>query len=216
MRRRLVTAALGGTVLALGLSVGSVSAEPSDQDTAWLAAAHQSNLTEIAGGAAAVQRGTSETVRSLGQMFIDMHTQLDADLTAAATQLGVTLPDAPNAAQQESLARTEAQQGEAFDATWIAEQIAGHRTTLEATQLEIAQGSDATVVGLASAAAPVVQQHLSELERAASDAPTLVQTGDGGLLSDDGGSGWRWPAAAIGALLLVAGAVSLMALRRRA
>src|SRR5215207_2403398 len=196
MKHRLATA-VAACVVALSASLGvasNVLAAPNEQDSTWMAAAHQSNLAEIAGGQAAVAQGTSAEVKSLGQMFIDMHTQLDTELTAAAGQLGVTLPEAPTPSQQQSLERLKAQTGAAFDAAWLADQIAGHQTTLAATQTEIRSGSDPTVTGLATKTAPVVQQHLTELQQAASAAgvPTLVPTGDGGLLAPDGASALPW------------------------
>ena len=56
-------------------------------------AAHQSNLAEIAAGEAAQQSATTDDVTSLGAMFIQMHTQLDDSLKAAAQQLDVELPE---------------------------------------------------------------------------------------------------------------------------
>jgi putative membrane protein len=205
---------IGGLAGALSMGAGA-SAAPSEQDAGWMAAAHQSNLAEIAAGNVAVQRATSDEVRSLGSMFVEMHTALDADLTAAAAELGVALPAAPNEQQQASLARAEAQQGEAFDATWVAEQTAGHQTTLAATQAEIAGGSDATVVGLANAAAPVVEQHLADLQAlGGAGAPELVPTGDGGLFGDDQGAS-PWPLTALAIGLLAAGGGALLYVRRR-
>jgi len=167
MSRCLVLAGLIGAASSLALSAGPVSAGPTEQDTMWMVAAHHSNLAEIAAGNAAVAQASNDTVRSLGQMFVTMHTQLDADLTAAAAQLGVTVPDEPTPSQQSSLAAVQAQQDAAFDTAWITDQIAAHRTTLQATQVEHEQGTDPTVVALANAASPVVQQHLADLEAAA-------------------------------------------------
>jgi putative membrane protein len=216
MKHRLAAAC----VLALSASVGAASgvlAAPSEQDSTWMAAAHQSNLAEIAAGQAAVAQGTSTDVKSLGQMFIDMHTQLDAELTAAAGQLGVTLPEAPTPSQQQSLERVKAETGAAFDAAWIADQIASHQTSLTATQTEISTGTDPTVTALATKAAPVVQQHLTALQQAASAAgsPTLVPTGDGGLLAPEGGRSAPWLLAVVGALLLASGTGAALLLRRR-
>jgi len=216
MKHRLAAAC----VLALSASVGAASgvmAAPNEQDSTWMAAAHQSNLSEIAAGQAAVAQGTAPDVKALGQMFIDMHTQLDTELTAAAGQLGVTLPDAPTPSQQQSLERVKGQTGAAFDTAWVADQIAGHQTTLAATQTEISSGSDPTVTALASKAAPVVQQHLTALQQSASaaGAPTLVPTGDGGLLQPDGASSLPWLLAIGGALLLAGGTGATLLLRRR-
>jgi putative membrane protein len=180
MKMRVWSTPAAVAAVAVVLMAGSVSAAPSEQDSAWMAAAHQSNLSEIAAGNAAGAQATSETVRELGRMFVAMHTQLDADLTAAATQLGVTLPDAPTPAQQQTLASVQAQQRAAFDSAWLTAQVAGHREALQATQTEQQTGVDQQVLGLADAAEPVVAQHLTALEAAVSagpDAAPLAATG---------------------------------------
>ncbi len=190
------------------------SAEPSEQDTSWMTAAHQSNLAEIAAGQAAQENATTETVRNLGAMFIEHHTALDEELTAVADELGVSLPDSPTEQQQAELDAVKAEEGENFDTAWIAQQIGAHQKSKAAGQQEIAQGQDPTVVGLAEAAAPVIQQHLDAL-LAAADAygvPVEVPSGTSGTAAAS--------TTLVGGVLLAAGVLALMAslvlvLRRR-
>ncbi|WP_159796979.1 DUF4142 domain-containing protein [Puerhibacterium puerhi] len=180
LRRTLaVLAAAAGALL---LAVGPATAAPSEQDQEWMVVAHQGNLAEIAAGQAALQQATTDVVRQHGQMLVDDHTKLDADLTAAAEQLGVTLPSEPTEEQQQTLASVKAQSGEAFDTAWVESQIASHRATIAAGEEELAQGSEQSVKDLASAAAPVVQEHLDALLATAQDlgVPTGVPAGTGG------------------------------------
>lgn len=203
MRRSGVVVGVMSSVL-IGLG-SSAAAAPSEQDTAWMVAAHQSNLAEIAAGEAAQAQATTDAVRELGAMFIEMHTALDADLTAAATELGVDLPDAPTPEQEAQLAAVEAQTGPAFDTAWLAQQLAAHQANLQMTQAEIEDGSDPTVIALATASTPVVQQHIAALQAAsgAAGAPTAIQTGDGGQAAAGSGQ-MRLPfvLAGFGAVLL--------------
>src|SRR5690349_24279135 len=78
----------------------AAQAAPSDQDAAYLKAAHQSNLAEISGGKLAQQKGQSQQVKDLGARFVADHTKLDAAVQQTASQLGVDLPAAPNEKQQ--------------------------------------------------------------------------------------------------------------------
>ncbi|MGY1691976.1 DUF4142 domain-containing protein [Geodermatophilus sp. SYSU D01105] len=209
----LLPAAVLGTLV---LTSTPALAAPSDQDVTWMQAAHQSNLAEIAAGNAAQQSATTPEVRDLGAMFVQMHTQLDQQLTQAAQQFGVELPGGPTAEQQQQLAAVQQNSGQAFDTAWIAQQIGSHSTTLAATQRELQNGSDQTVLQLANAATPVVEQHLSELRAAAQQygVPTSVPGGTGGQAADDGLGATGWALTGMGALALVAGAVGLA--RRRA
>jgi putative membrane protein len=173
------------TVVASALllfAVPGAQAAPSAQDQAWMTAAHQGNLAEIAAGQAAVAQASTDTVRELGQMLITDHTTLDANLTAAATELGITLPTAPSPEQQAELNAVAAKSGAAFDSAWVESQIAAHRATLAAGETELATGSEQQVKDLAAAAAPVVQHHLDEALAAAPQfgVPTSVPAGTGG------------------------------------
>jgi putative membrane protein len=213
-RLALVPAAALG-VLAVGAA--PALAAPSSQDTTWMAAAHQSNLAEIAAGNAAQQSATSPQVKQLGAMFVQMHTQLDQQLTQAAQQLGTQLPSAPTAAQQQQLAAVQQKSGSAFDTAWVSQQIGSHTTTLAATQRELSAGSDATVLGLARAATPVVQQHLTQLRTTAGQLgiPSSVPGGTGGQVADSSAVAIGWALAGTGALVVLAGGL-LMRRRRSA
>ncbi|MDI3330565.1 MAG: DUF4142 domain-containing protein [Micrococcus sp.] len=189
------------SILAAVLLVASpASAEPSEQDATWMAAAHQSNLAEIAAGNAAREHGTTEAVQNMGFVLVEEHQTLDAELTAAAEQLGVELPAAPSAEQQAALKAVMAKKGEAFDAAWIASQIEGHRMTLAAGREEIASGSDPTVIALAEEAGPIVQSHLDSLLEMSGGTPGAVPSGLGAAGPD-----------ALGVALVGGGVVALAA-----
>jgi putative membrane protein len=209
----LVPAAVLATVT---LTAVPALAAPSEQDVAWMQAAHQSNLAEIAAGNAAQQQATTQEVKDLGAMFVQMHTELDTALTQAAQQLGVQLPGTPSPEQQQQLAAVQAQQGQAFDTAWIAQQIGSHTTTLAATQKELASGSDETVLTLARTSTPVVEQHLAELRTVARQygVPTSVPGGSGGQAADGGDSALGWGLAGLGGIAVLAGSAGLI--RRRA
>lgn len=204
-RLRRTTAVIAAAVGAVALAAGPAAAAPSEQDQQWMASAHQGNLAEIAAGEAAVAQATTEDVRHHGQMLIDDHTALDADLTALASELGVTLPDAPTAEQQATLESVKSRSGEAFDTAWVESQITAHRQTLAAGEQEVEQGSEQSVKDAAAAAAPVVQKHLDGLLATAQELglPSSVPAGTGG----DAATGPR----AIGLALLAVGAAGVVA-----
>jgi putative membrane protein len=204
------TAGLGLTLIAVGTAGASTTAAANAQDRAWLVAAHQSNLTEIAAGKAAQQKATSTVVREHGRLFITDHTRLDASLQKVASGLGVTLPSTPNAAQRATLAAVSAKSGAAFDSAWLTSQLAGHRAAKAAGQAELAGGSDPTVLAAAKAAAPVVQMHLTMLEQATGTTPTGVNAGTGGQAAHLPGIRTSW---VLFGLALLAGAAALALVR---
>jgi putative membrane protein len=215
--RRLAIIGAAGAGLALtaaGVAGATTAAAPSAQDRAWMVAAHQSNLTEIAAGQAAQQKATTNVVKEHGQLFIRDHTRLDASLQTLAKSKGVTLPSTPNAQQRATLASVSAKSGSAFDSAWLASQLAGHRQSKAAGQTEIANGSDAQVVAAAKAAAPVIQSHLTMLEQATGTSPTGVNGGTGGQAATaPGGIRTGWVLLGLG-LLAAAGSLTLLRGRR--
>jgi putative membrane protein len=210
----IATAGVGLAVTAVGAAGASTStAAPNAQDRAFLVAAHQSNLTEIAAGRAAQQKATTDVVRQHGQIFIRDHTRLDASLRQVAQQLNVDLPDQPNAQQRATLASVSAKSGAAFDQAWLASQVASHRASKALGQRELANGSDAAVLNLARTAAPVIQMHLSMLEEA-TGTPSGADAGTGGQAATaPGGMQTGWVLVGIG-LLAMAGMFAVLRPRR--
>ena len=131
------------------------------QDQAFLRAAHQSNLAEIATGKLAQQKGRSAQVRALGREWVMHHTMLDADLKKVAKRYDVSLPTRPNAEQRAQAAKDATLSGAAFDRTWLSGELTGHVKTRAAGRTELARGSNADVLKLDRTAAPVVQHHIN-------------------------------------------------------
>jgi putative membrane protein len=212
IKRAMAVLGVAGLLL---LQPTGAQAAPSGQDAAYLRAAHQSNLAEIAGGKVAQQKGVSPQVKDLGARFVADHTKLDAAVRETAEALGVELPSAPNEKQRAVADRYEATSGEAFDALFVSTQMEAHMAAMALGRTELARGSDAQAKKTAQDAAPVIASHHDALEAAARDlgVPDTIGTGTGGLAAGD-----TFTAPVIGllggGLVLIAGAAVLL-LRRR-
>jgi putative membrane protein len=184
---RSVVVSVGAAAALILTSVTPAQAAPSQQDVAYMQAAHQSNLAEIAGGTIAQQKGQSQQVKDLGARFVADHTNLDNSLRQAAQALGVTLPDAPNPDQQALAARYQQTNGTAFDALYISTQMDAHMAAMRLGQTEIAQGTDPQAKQVAQSAAPVIAGHHEQLTAAARalGVPTRVDSGTGGAAATD-------------------------------
>ena len=212
MKRLAVLTAISGLLLVPGTAA---QAAPNDQDAAYLKAAHQSNLAEIAGGKIAQQKAQSQQAKDLGERFIADHTKLDQSVRQAASALGVDLPSAPNAEQRALAARYQAAPADDFDALYISTQMDSHMKTMALGKKELADGQDAQAKKVAQSAAPVVAAHHEALDAAARDlgVPSGVNSGTGGLADDNGLSTGAISLIGLGALLVAGGAVLMM--RRR-
>ncbi len=206
-------AAVAGMATLLLVPATAASAAPSDQDTAYLQAAHQSNLAEIATGNLAQQKAESQEVKDLGARWVEDHTKLDTALQETAEALGVELPDAPNAEQRALARRYEAASGSEFDALWIPTQMDAHMKSMRLGETEIAEGSDAQAKKVAQDAAPVIAAHHELLEEAAAElgVPSSINTGTGGQAAESNTA----PAIGLGVFGLFLVGAALFLLRRR-
>ncbi|WBC17145.1 DUF4142 domain-containing protein [Micromonospora sp. WMMA1998] len=183
-------------------AAAQAAAQPSTQDTQYLQAVHQVNLYEITAGNLAQQKGQNQQVKDLGKMFVTDHTQLDQTVQSTAQQLNVQLPADPTADQQKVLDKLNNLSGAEFDKAWVTAELAGHVQAIQATQTEISQGSEQSVVQLAQDALPVLQAHYDALVALAQTLGVPVpQTsasgtpGPGGTTSPaPGGGGTESPA----------------------
>ncbi|MFD6567781.1 DUF4142 domain-containing protein [Micromonospora profundi] len=175
-------------------AAAQAAAQPSTQDTQYLQALHQVNLFEITAGDLAEQKGQDQGVKDLGAMLKTDHTQLDQTVQQTASQLNVELPREPTTDQQKVIDKLNNVSGAEFDRLWVTSELAGHVQAIQATQTEISQGSDQTVVQLAQTALPTLQAHYDELVQLANQLGIPVpQTSASGTPSP-GGTGTESPA----------------------
>ncbi|MFF5172001.1 DUF4142 domain-containing protein [Micromonospora sp. NPDC000089] len=180
------------TLVVVGLApaaAAQAAAQPSTQDTQYLQAVHQVNLFEITAGNLAQQKAQNQQVKDLGQMFVTDHTQLDQTVQSTAQQLNVTLPSQPTADQQKVLDKLGTLKGAEFDKAWVTAQLAGHVQAIQATQTEISQGSEQSVVQLAQDALPVLQAHYDALVALAQQLGIPVPQASASGTPGPGGSG---------------------------
>ena len=88
-------------------------------DMTLLVGLHQAGLWEIPAGRLAAEKGTNRKIRQAGQKIADEHAQLDQQTTAAAEQLGATLPGTPTTQQQQTLNQLQTADGSQFDQLFV-------------------------------------------------------------------------------------------------
>ncbi|WP_236245115.1 DUF4142 domain-containing protein [Streptomyces sp. CC210A] len=183
-------------------------------DNAFLRAAHQANLAEIALSRDARENATTACVKDVAAELERDHAKLDADVQALSDKLGVDLPLAPTPHQQQLLADVMARKGTtAYDRVWLKTQDTAHRLTLKAIDHQIARGEDRQITAAAKAARPVVAGHLERVEggtcHGAAPART-IRAGSGGQAATPFAAGVpvavAVPAVALGGALVAGGA----------
>lgn len=218
-------AATALTCLALtGIAAASASAAPafagddSMTDSAFLRAAHQGSLTEIAAGQDARKNATTDCVKRVAAVLVREHTELDADTGVLADKLGVDLPLAPTVEQQQTLAGLMAKAGtSAYDTAWLKALSAAHQATLDRIDKQLARGENTEVTTAAKATRPIVAGHLALLRggacradtAATTDTPKAIRAGSGGQAATFAAGmplAVAVPAIAVGGVVIAGGA----------
>jgi len=133
-------------------------------DRELLARIRQDALWRQPAASAAAERGTSPTVRAIGARIAAEERELDAVVQAVATQLGVALPDHPDAEQRDWLADIQGRSGEDFDRVFVGRMRAASGNLLVTVAQVRARTSNTLIRALAITANDSVVGHLGYLE----------------------------------------------------
>ena len=130
------------------------------QRGAYVEMAAASDLYEIRSGQIAQSRAQSQAVRDFARMLIDHHTMTTQQLTAAASAAGT--PPTPDLMpmQERMIAELEGASGAGFDQVFIRQQVQAHEMALALHSNYASNGDTPALRTVASAAVPIIQQHL--------------------------------------------------------
>jgi len=133
-------------------------------DERWLMVHTETNLFEIAGGQAALEKATSDEVKALAAQIVADHQAALEQTTAVAQRLGIALPDEPAPLQQWALRAVNRFRGAKFDRWFTDLQVQGHKQAITEAETEVERGHNREVRALAAASLPVLREHLEHAE----------------------------------------------------
>ncbi len=152
---------------------GAPLGTPSAQDVAFVQAASQANMEEIAQGQLAQQQSGSPTAAIFGQWMMGDHSAASATLQTLAAQESVSVPTTLDTAHAAELATLQPLQDGAFSQTYATAAVGDHAQSLMTFLHEAESGSDPALVSFAQETLPTLVQHLQ-------GALMLAQTEPGG------------------------------------
>jgi putative membrane protein len=126
-----------------------------------------SDQFEIRSSQMALQKSQNADVRRYAQMMIDHHTRTTQQLAAAARSAGITPPANPPMPPMVAnmLRDLEGKSGAAFDRAYVMHQVHSHEMALNLHRTYAERGDRAELRTVASAAVPIVTQHLEDARR---------------------------------------------------
>jgi Predicted outer membrane protein len=133
-------------------------------DQTFLKEAAEGGLAEVELGQLAVEKSSSEDVKSFAQRMVEDHGKANEDLKQLATQKGVSLPSEPTAKQKAKKEHLSKLSGDEFDRAYMSDMLKDHRTDIAAFEKESDSGKDSDIKKFASQALPTLRAHLKQAE----------------------------------------------------
>jgi putative membrane protein len=127
--------------------------------------AAQSSLAEVQLSELALQKTSSDQVRSYAQQMIQDHTQANNELKLLASQKNLTVPTTLDPQHQAAKANLSGLSGQAFDTAYMQQMEQDHVKAVALFRQEASQGQDADLKSWAAATLPKLENH----ERMAKD-----------------------------------------------
>ncbi|MGN6280100.1 MAG: DUF4142 domain-containing protein [Sphingomonas sp.] len=137
---------------------------PNDAAT-FMSTAAASDLFETQSSKLALDKSKNKDVRDFAQMMITDHAKTTQGVKDAAKKANLTVPTPTlSADQQRMMAALHAASGDAFDQTYLQQQLAGHQQALALMQNYAESGDTPALQDAAKTAIPIVQKHLARLK----------------------------------------------------
>ena len=167
----MTTKILFGMGLAAAIALSAPAAWSQDKASqTFIKNAIEGNLAEIQMGQLAQKNGSSEGVRSFGQMLERDHTDANQKAMTVAKDIGVTPPNQPNAKQKAEHDRMLKLTGTRFDSEFARMMVADHKKDITEFQKE-AKKNDAAG-SFAKETLPTLQKHLEAAQSLAASGTT--------------------------------------------
>jgi putative membrane protein len=163
MRSLLLCGAIALAIPAAALAQ-TMTAPPAAQ---YMMMAGQSDQFEIQSGTLAASKAMNPSLKTFGAQMVSDHTKSTKMVMDAAKKSGMPAAPPPplRADQQAMLTQLQGQSGEAFDKTYITQQMAAHQDALALQSSYAAGGDDPNLKMAAGKIVPVVKMHMGMLQK---------------------------------------------------
>lgn len=140
----------------------------SEAEICFIDKAARSNQFEIRSSQLAEKQSNNSAVKTLAQRIIKDHQQAGQRLQNVVARYGVRLPEQPDTAQLANISALQKLSGKAFDATYLAQQIAAHNEAIALFEQYSKEANDQNVRQFAAQTLPALREHLQLAKQAQS------------------------------------------------
>ncbi len=136
-------------------------------DSTFATKAAAGGMAEVKLGELAKDHAASADVKTFGERMVTDHTKAGDQLKQIASTKGITLPTSISAKDQATYGRLSKLSGAEFDAAYMRDMVADHKTDVAEFKKESEKGMDADLKQFAASTLPTLQEHLQMAESTA-------------------------------------------------
>lgn len=144
-------------------ATGGIAVDEADSKFATQAAV--GGMAEVEMGKLALQKGTNAQVKEFATMMVNDHGKANSELMEIAAAQNITLPSTVDDDHKKKMDELSKKTGSDFDKAYVDAMVDGHKSTLKLMEDESKDGADAELKAFATKTAPVVQTHLTMINK---------------------------------------------------
>jgi putative membrane protein len=144
-------------------ATGGISVDNEDAKFATQAAV--GGMAEVELGKLALQKSSNAQVKEFATMMVNDHGKANTELMEIAAAKNITLPSTVDDDHKKKMDDLSKKSGSDFDKAYVDAMVDGHKSTLKLMEDESKDGADAELKAFATKTAPVVQTHLTIINK---------------------------------------------------
>ena len=144
-------------------ATGGISVDNEDAKFATQAAV--GGMAEVELGKLALQKSSNAQVKEFATMMVNDHGKANTELMEIAAAKNITLPSTVDDDHKKKMDDLSKKSGSDFDKAYVDAMVDGHKSTLKLMEDESKDGADAELKTFATKTAPVVQTHLTMINK---------------------------------------------------
>ena len=133
-----------------------------EEDRKFLEDAGRGGHLEVQLGTLATQKATNPAVQQFGRRMVDEHAKANTELSALASQRGVTLPAGLDEEGRELSERLSKLSGAEFDEEYVQAMVKDHEKDVREYKEAADDVEDADIKAFAARQVPILEAHLSQ------------------------------------------------------
>lgn len=156
--------ALALSIAVVGPCIDTARSGDAKAETDFVTRAANGDMLALAESRLVLERSDDAQIKAVAQRLVDVHTMAEADLEAAASRSGATVPTMLDAAHRTRLAAFQGMSGVALDRAYVGDQAEVHSNALTLYADYMLLGDNAPLKAYATKMIPVAEAQFKAMQ----------------------------------------------------